>query len=102
MRRLESKIESSSSSSSGNGIIATILEIIQTTGGGVSMIRIMNRTRLAFQQLDEYLLLMVMNDLIIYDRATKTYSITKKGVDFLKAYTQVHTFYEVIDEEIGL
>lgn len=101
MRRLESKIEPSPSCGD-NEVIATILEIVQTNGGGVSMIRIMNRMQATFQRLNEYLLLMVMNDLIFYNRGTKTYTITRKGADFLRAYIQVRSLYEVIEDEIGL
>ncbi len=101
MRKLESRVKPQTSEGD-NDSVATILATVETIGGGVSMIRIMHRTQLTFQRLHEYLVLMVMNDLINYDKMTKTYTLTEKGADFLIAYRQIRNLYEVIEEEIGL
>jgi predicted transcriptional regulator len=44
---------------------------------------------LNYEQMQEYIALLTENDLLSYDRETRTFRTTKKGLLFLQAYNQM-------------
>ena len=52
-------------------------------GGGATKTKLMYRAFISFNQLREYLLLLVENGLIQYEEGEHTYRTTEKGIRFL-------------------
>ena len=63
-------------------IVDSILDAAK--GGGETKTRIMYFTFLSYNQLNEYLSLLIENNLLEYLDGTKTYKTTEKGLHFLK------------------
>ena len=63
-------------------IVCNILDT--TNGGGANKTKIMYFAFLSYNQLNEYLALLIENNLIDYLDGTKTYKTTEKGLHFLK------------------
>ena len=74
-------------------IITRILEVVNDGSsfgdGGISKSKIMNRAFLNHTQLQEYLLILIEEDLIKYEGQTRTFKTTEKGLSFLRAYAQI-------------
>ena len=67
-------------------IIASILE---SATNGATCSSIMNKTFLSFSQTNYYLLYLIKNNLINYDRKSSLYIITEEGVEFLHNYSKI-------------
>ncbi|HEY7111273.1 MAG TPA: winged helix-turn-helix domain-containing protein [Nitrososphaeraceae archaeon] len=69
-------------------IIGSILRSAATTDGAMKT-RIMYNSLLSYTQLTEYLDYLMTNKLLDYDRATKLYYTTSKGLDLLNLYNKL-------------
>ena len=52
---------------------------------------------LSYMQIDDYLSVMAATGLIRYERASRTYRITAKGMDFLTSLRQMDYLIRTID-----
>ena len=57
--------------------------------GGETKTKIMYFAFLSYNQLNEYLALLIENNLIEYLDGTKTYKTTEKGLNFLKMHKEI-------------
>jgi predicted transcriptional regulator len=67
-------------------IISTVLNV---TNNGASKTRIMYGAYLSYAQLKEYLEFLVERDLLRYEEGTQLYRLTSKGMQFLRAASQI-------------
>ena len=68
-------------------IIAQILKAVNVNGG-TTKAKIMYGAFLTYEQLMNYLRLLIERDLL-QPNASNTFTITEKGIDFLKAYDEL-------------
>ena len=68
-------------------IVNSILDA--ANGEGETKTRIMYAAFLSYEQLKEYLSLLIENNLIEYLDGTKTYKTTEKGLHFLKMHNEI-------------
>src|SRR5574339_391728 len=68
-------------------IVKRILESTQNSGAAER--RLMYGSYLSYLQIDEYLAVLEATSLIRHDRATGTFRITAKGMDFLASLRQM-------------
>jgi predicted transcriptional regulator len=76
-------------------IVATILE---TANGGATKTKIMYSAFLSYNQLKEYLFMLIENNLIEYRDGTQTFRTTEKGLKFLKMHNAIG---ELLQTTIG-
>ena len=67
-------------------IVATILEAAK---GKATKTKIMYKAFLSYNQLKEYLSVLMENNLIEYSEETKTYKTTEKGLNYLKMNSKI-------------
>ena len=60
-----------------------------TNGGGATKTKIMYKAFLSYNQLKDYLTVLIENDLIEYIDGTKTFRTTEKGLHFLKMHNEI-------------
>jgi predicted transcriptional regulator len=68
-------------------IVCNILDA--ANGGGIIKTKIMYKAFLSYAQLNEYLSILIENNLIEYLDGTKTFKITEKGLNYLKTYNEI-------------
>ena len=68
-------------------IVCKILDA--TNGGGATKTKIMDAAFLSYVQLNEYLSVLIDNNLIEYSDGTQTYKITEKGINYIKTYHEI-------------
>jgi len=68
-------------------IVAMILDT--ANGGGETKTKIMYFAFLSYNQVKEYLSVLVENNLIEYLNGTRTYKTTEKGLFFLKMHNEM-------------
>ena len=68
-------------------IAATILEVAQA--GNSTKTRLMYGSFLSFAQINEYLGFLLSNGLITKNDDTRIYSLTEKGMRFLRVYDEI-------------
>ena len=68
-------------------IVAMILDAANK--GGETKTKIMYFAFLSFNQLNEYLSLLIENNLLEYLDGTKTFKTTEKGLYFLKTHNEI-------------
>jgi predicted transcriptional regulator len=73
-------------------IVAMMLE---TANGGATKIKIMYNAFLSYNQLKEYLSLLIENDLIEYRGGTKIFRTTEKGLYFLKMHNEIGELLQI-------
>ncbi|HXG07656.1 MAG TPA: winged helix-turn-helix domain-containing protein [Nitrososphaera sp.] len=66
-----------------------VSQILEAANGGSTKTKIMYKAYLSYAQLKEYLLMLVENGLLEFDKGTQTYKTTSKGNHFLKTYSQI-------------
>ena len=49
----------------------------------------MSKLFLSHEQMKEYLVLLIENDLVSYNSTTRTFKATEKGLTFLQAYNKI-------------
>ena len=88
---INSKIVNHISTNMGNRsrteIVAMILEAANK--GGETKTKIMYFAFLSYNQLNEYLSMLIENNLIEYLDGTKTFKTTEKGLHFLKMHNEI-------------
>lgn len=70
-------------------IIADMLTIAKD---GENITDIMYRTRLSYSHLKECIELLTANGLLQYDKKSKLYTTTRRGVEYLVTYKRVKSF----------
>jgi predicted transcriptional regulator len=75
-------------------IISEILNAANGGGGGLTKTKIMYKAFLGHHQLQEYLMLLIENDLLHYDSLMHTLKTTEKGLALLQAYNQIDLLLE--------
>ena len=68
-------------------IVAMILDA--ANGGGETKTKIMYIAFLSYSQLNEYLSILIVNNLIEYRDGTQTYKTTEKGLNYLKMHNEI-------------
>jgi predicted transcriptional regulator len=63
-------------------------------GGGITKTKIMYKAFLGHHQLQEYLMLLIENDLLHYDPLMHTFKTTEKDLALLQAYNQIDLLLE--------
>ena len=63
--------------------------ILDAANGGATNTKIMYIAFLSFNQLKEYLSILIENNLIEYLDGTKTFKTTEKGLNFLKMHNEI-------------
>jgi predicted transcriptional regulator len=76
-------------------IVKRILESTQNSGAQEQ--GLMYASYLSYMQIDEYLSVMVATGLVKFDRASRIYRITGKGMDFLASIRQIDYLMKTID-----
>ena len=63
--------------------------ILDAANGGASKTKIMYTAFLSYNQLTEYLTILIENSLIEYLDGTRTFKTTEKGLIFLKMHNEI-------------
>jgi predicted transcriptional regulator len=63
--------------------------ILDASNGGASKTKIMYTAFLSYNQLKEYLSVLIENNLIEYLDGTKTFKTTEKGLNYLKTHNEI-------------
>jgi len=63
--------------------------ILDAANGGTTKTKIMYFAFLSYNQLNEYLSILIENNLIEYLDGTKTFKTTEKGLNYLKMYNKI-------------
>ena len=63
--------------------------ILDAANGGTSKTKIMYIAFLSYGQLNEYLSILIENNLIENLDGTQTFKITEKGLNYLKTYNEI-------------
>ena len=66
-----------------------LAQILQVADGSVPNTKIIYTLFLTYEQLKEYLSILIQNGLVEYREVTQTYKTTEKGLKFLKIYEQI-------------
>jgi len=73
-------------------IVAMILD---STIGGATRTKVMYKAFLSYQQLKEYLTLLIENHLIEYHGETKLFRTTEKRLNFLKMHNEIGELFHI-------
>ena len=63
--------------------------ILDSANGGASKTKIMYKAYLSYNQLKEYLTILIENNLIEYLDGTRTFKTTEKGLNYLKMNNEI-------------
>ena len=63
--------------------------ILESANGGASQTKIMYSAFLSYNQLKDYLSVLIENNLIEYLEGTRTFKTTEKGLNFLKMHNEM-------------
>jgi predicted transcriptional regulator len=63
--------------------------ILDAANGGATKTKIMYKAFLSYDQLKEYLSVLIENNLIEYLDGTRTFKTTEKGLNFLKMHNEL-------------
>jgi predicted transcriptional regulator len=66
-----------------------VSNILEAANGGVTKTKIMYKAFLSYNQLKEYISILIENNLIEYLDGTQTYKTTEKGLHFLKMHNEI-------------
>ena len=66
-----------------------VSNILEAANGGVTKTKIMYKAFLSYNQLNEYLSILIENNLIEYLDGTQTYKTTEKGLNLLKIHNEM-------------
>jgi predicted transcriptional regulator len=72
-------------------ITIQILEVVNgyQDNEGLTQTNLMNKLFLSHEQMNEYVMLLIEDDLLSYDSTMRTFKTTAKGLTFLQAYNQI-------------
>ena len=68
-------------------IVSKILQA--ASGSGTTKTKIMYQAFLSYGQLQDYLVVLIQNDLLSYDLNVRAFKTTKKGLRFIEVYNQM-------------
>ena len=63
--------------------------ILDAANGGTTKTKLMYKAYISYNQLKEYLTILIENNLIEYIDGTQTFKTTEKGLHFLKMYNAI-------------
>ncbi len=63
--------------------------ILDAANGGATKTKIMYKAMLSYNQLKEYLSVLIKNNLMEYRDGNKTFKTTEKGLNLLKIYNEM-------------
>jgi predicted transcriptional regulator len=66
-----------------------VSNILDAANGGATKTKIMYTAFLSYNQLKEYLSVLIENNLIEYFEGTKKFKTTEKGLNFLKMFNEI-------------
>ncbi|HET9807006.1 MAG: winged helix-turn-helix domain-containing protein [Deltaproteobacteria bacterium] len=66
-----------------------VSSILDAANGGATKTKIMYKAFLSYNQLKEYLSILIENNLIEYLEGIQTYKTTEKGLNFLKMHNEI-------------
>ena len=66
-----------------------VSNILDAANGGTTKTKIMYKAFISYNQLKEYLSLLIENNLLEYRDGTKTFKTTEKGLFFLKVHNEI-------------
>lgn len=66
-----------------------ISQVLNAANGGATKTKIMYKAYLSYEQLKEYLMVLVQNDLLEYIEGERQYKTTEKGLKYQRAYDQM-------------
>ena len=66
-----------------------VVMILEATNGGATKTKIMYKAMLSFNQLKEYLSVLIENDLLEYRIGIKIFRTTEKGLKFLQTHNEI-------------
>ncbi len=72
-----------------------VSNILDAANGGVTKTKIMYIAFLSYNQLREYLSILIENNLLEYLEGTKTYKTTEKGLNLLKMHNEMAELLQV-------
>ena len=72
-----------------------VSNILEAANGGVTKTKIMYKAYLSYNQLREYLSILIENNLIEYLDGTQTYKTTAKGLNLLKMHNEMAELLKV-------
>ena len=72
-----------------------VSNILAAANGGTTKTKIMYFAFLSYNQLNEYLSILIENNLIEYRDGTKTFKTTEKGLNYLKMHNQIEELLQV-------
>ena len=74
--------------------------ILESANGGATKTKIMYNTFLSYNQLKEYLSVLIENNLIEYLEGTRTFKTTEKGLNYLKINEEIETLLRNIIKHV--
>jgi predicted transcriptional regulator len=66
-----------------------VSNILNAANGGTSKTKMMYKAYISYNQLKEYLTILIENNLIKYIDGSQTFKTTEKGLHFLKMYNAI-------------
>ncbi len=66
--------------------IDIIAQLLNAASSPTTKTKMMYKALLSYEQLKEYLIMLIQNDLIAYDKPTGRFTTTYKGYEFIKRY----------------
>ena len=66
-----------------------VSNILDAANGGATKTKIMYKAFISYNQLKEYLSVLIENNLLEYLDGTKTFKTTEKGLYFLKTHSEI-------------
>ena len=72
-----------------------VSNILEAANGGVTKTKIMYKAFLSYNQLREYLSILIENNLIEYLDGTQIYKTTEKGLNLLKMHNEMAELLQV-------
>jgi predicted transcriptional regulator len=66
-----------------------VSSILDAANGGTTKTKIMYIAFLSYNQLNEYLFILIENNLLEYLDGTKTFKTTEKGLNYLKLHNEI-------------
>jgi predicted transcriptional regulator len=77
----------------------TISKILHATNGSITKTKIMYHAFLGYPQVQNYLKVLIQNDLLSYDLDTRTFKTTEKGPRFIEIYNQMDGMIKAVEEQ---
>ena len=73
--------------------------ILDASNGGATRTKIMYTPFLSYNQLKEYLTILIENNLVEYPDGTKTFKTTEKGLNYLKMHNEMAELLQTTTSE---